>query len=236
MQLSQTEENYLKAIYSLAGSEGGGKKLPNLAIAGKLDINPATVTEMLGKLAEKKLIDYSRREGARLTETGAARALLVIRKHRLWETFLVAKLGFGWDEVHEVAEQLEHIQSDKLLLQLDDFLGNPRFDPHGDPIPDKAGNMPAMRSIPLSEGEEGRSYRFAGVTNHSPAFLHFLDKTGLALEDVIVVREIQEFDRSMQVLLRGKTKTVFSNDVTKCLLVLPDGASGPGARKDTSRR
>ena len=218
MQASLTEENYLKAIYILSGTAEG--KLSNLSIADRLSINPATVTEMLRKLAEKKLIDYTRIEGARLTVEGTRLALMVVRKHRLWETFLVEKLQFGWDEVHEVAEQLEHIHSDKLLEQLDAFLGHPRFDPHGDPIPDTNGKMPETPSVPLSEGCAGTTYRLVGVSNHSPAFLRYLDKTGLSIDDVIEIKDIQEFDQSMQVVVGGEGTTMFSHDVAKCLLVL----------------
>lgn len=208
MSISITEENYLKAIYSIAVKETG--KIPNQTIAKELEINPATVTEMLRKLAEKGWISYNRTDGAALTEEGEHLALQVIRKHRLWETFLVRNLGFSWDEVHEVAEQLEHIQSEKLLNELDRFLGFPKFDPHGDPIPDGKGKMPEHQTILLSECKPGEIRKFVAVANHAPAFLQFLDKIGLQIEDFIEIEEILEFDQSMHVHLKEGRKTIFS--------------------------
>lgn len=218
MKASITEENYLKAIYLLSDSN---KKIANLDISDSLSINPATVTEMLKKLLEKKLIKYTRAEGASLTKNGRTLALRVIRKHRLWETFLVDKLNFTWDEVHDVAEQLEHIQSAKLLEQLDLFLGYPKYDPHGDPIPDIDGNLPIFNTFPLSEGEIGTEYILSGVSNHSPSFLKLLNKFSLALNKSIEIIEIQEFDNSMSVRLNNQETTVFSQEVCKNLLVVP---------------
>ena len=218
MTLTFTEENYLKAIYALSSEPHG--RVSNLAIAERLAINPATVTEMLRKLHEKKLIHYNRSDGAKLTASGKTGALQVIRKHRLWETFLVEKLGFSWSEVHEAAEQLEHIQSDKLIERLDKLLDYPKFDPHGDPIPDARGKISNSDARLLAECPAGKKYAMVGVVNHDPSFLHFLDKMNLALNDTIEVREIEDFDKSMHVVLRGKVATVFSYEICKCLLVL----------------
>ncbi len=218
MSATITEENYLKAIYQLSQSESG--KIPNFSIAHNLDINPATVTEMLRKLADKKWIDYSRTGGATLTEEGQKLALLVIRKHRLWETFLVKTMEFTWDEVHEVAEQLEHIQSEKLLNQLDRFLGFPEFDPHGDPIPNEKGELPATHAILLSDCKPGDNRKFVGVTNHSQSFLQYLDKIGFRIKDSIEIEEIHEFDQSMNVRINGENRTVFSPAVCQGLLVV----------------
>jgi DtxR family transcriptional regulator, Mn-dependent transcriptional regulator len=218
MKATLTEENYLKVIYMLSLEN---EKIANLDIADALVINPATVTEMLKKLHDKKLIQYSRAEGASLTKTGSALALLVIRKHRLWETFLVEKMNFSWDEVHDIAEQLEHIQSDKLLEELDRLLEYPKFDPHGDPIPDKNGQIPDSKAIALADGKPNKAYRITGVTNHSSAFLQFLNKLNLSINDSILIREIQDFDKSMTVLLKGEIQTIFSNDVSRNLLVVP---------------
>lgn len=215
--ISITEENYLKAIYMLSQAESG--KIPNQAIAQSLAINPATVTEMLKKLAEKQWIEYSRSGGATLTGQGKAIALKVIRKHRLWETFLVSKMDFNWDEVHEVAEQLEHIHSEKLLDQLDKFLGYPKFDPHGDPIPDAEGRFPGSKAAILSHCQPGEIRILVGVLNHSQAFLQFLDKIGFQIKDPVTIEEIQEFDRSMLVVLKEGKRTVFSQEVCQCLLV-----------------
>ncbi len=218
MQLSLTEENYLKTIYTLSQQEKG--KIANLSIAEMLSINPATVTEMLKKLHDKKLIEYNRIKGASLSSIGNKIALKVIRKHRLWETFLVKKLDFSWDEVHDIAEQLEHIQSEKLIKELDRFLDYPKYDPHGDPIPDNNGNLPADITFPLSEIQAAGMFQLIGVANHSPAFLQYLDKIKLEINDAIEVKEIQDFDKSMTVKINERKQTLmFSNDVTKNLLV-----------------
>ena len=137
--LTQSEENYLKAVYTL--SEEFGESVSTNLLAEKIESKPSSVTDMIKKLSEKDLISYQKYQGCTLTEEGRKKALLIIRKHRLWEVFLVEKLKFGWEEVHEVAEQLEHIQSPKLINQLDALLGFPTHDPHGDPIPDKDGNL-----------------------------------------------------------------------------------------------
>ncbi|KAI9451714.1 iron dependent repressor, DtxR family [Russula earlei] len=215
--LSATEENYLKAIYTLAHSTE--KKTSNQLIADKLGINPASVTDMLKKLDEKKVIDYSRTNGANLTKEGFKLAAKVVRKHRLWETFLVENMNFSWDEVHEVAEQLEHIQSDKLLDELDTLLGYPKFDPHGDPIPDKNGKLPVIKSKPLTEIEAGRKVKLVTVIDNSPAFLRYLDKQGIALNDTILVKEIQDFDKSILVQLKGKKEVYLSAEAAKKILV-----------------
>ena len=216
--ISFTEENYLKTIYSLSKLNKG--KIANLSIAEMLRINPATVTEMLKKLNEKDLIDYNRIDGAALTAQGESLALKVIRKHRLWETFLVNKLSFTWDEVHEIAEQLEHIQSDKLIRQLDKLLGFPKFDPHGDPIPDKNGQLPQSQTFPLLTVEEANtSYRLIGVANHSTPFLQYLDKVKINIGDKIEVKEIVEFDHSMVIRAQNRTPVMVSSEVAKNLLV-----------------
>ncbi len=213
-----TEENYLKAIYVLSGEASG--RIANQAIANKLEINPATVTEMLRRLRDKKFIEYSRSDGASLTRMGKNLALKVVRKHRLWETFLVQRMEFTWAEVHEVAEQLEHLRSDKLMDQLDKLLGYPQFDPHGEPIPDKNGRLPNLKAIPLSERNPGRKYRLAAVADKSPGFLALLDKLELALNDTIEILEIQDFDKSMNVVLKSKIKATLSWEVSHNLLVV----------------
>lgn len=217
--LTSTEENYLKVIYGLSNDTDA--KIANLSIAEKLSINPATVTEMLRRLNEKKLIDYNRIDGATLTTKGQYLALQIIRNHRLWETFLEKKLGFNWTEVHEIAEQLEHVRSQKLIEKLDDFLGHPKFDPHGDPIPDADGKIPESNSIHLAEIREPGIFKITGVGNESSAFLQFLDKIGLNIGDQIEVKEIQDFDNSMFVVLNGAKNTMFSNEVSKNLSVEP---------------
>ena len=215
--LTFTEENYLKAIIVLSGRRGG--RVTNQAIAGELKINPATVTEMLRRLRNKKLVEYSRSAGATLTKAGKELALKVVRKHRLWETFLVQKMNFTWAEVHEVAEQLEHLQSDKLLEQLDKLLGYPQFDPHGDPIPDRNGALPSVKALPLAERKAGRKYRLVAVADNSPAFLNLLDGLGLALHDTIEIIDVREYDHALNVVLAGRTKTTLSPDISRNLLV-----------------
>lgn len=219
LSLSHTEENYLKVIYALEKETSG--KIQNLSIAEKLDINPATVTEMLKKLQEKKLIDYNRIDGASLSKQGSLFALRIIRKHRLWETFLEEKLHFNWDEVHEIAEQLEHINSDKLIDRLDEHLGYPKFDPHGDPIPDAHGRIPETTYVALANIKDAGKYRLDAVSNESKLFLQYLDKIELNIHDTIEVREILEFDKSLVVTLNEKTNTMFSHDAAKSLFVTP---------------
>lgn len=214
--LTFTEENYLKAIFLIAGESDN--KIANSSIAEKLAINSATVTEMLHKLHKKNLIEYNRIKGASLTNEGEKIALKILRKHRIWETFLVQNLQFSWDEVHDVAEQLEHIQSDKLLEQLDKFLGYPKFDPHGDPIPDKNGKMPVYKAIHLSDCTLNKKYKLIGVSNHSSAFLQYLVKISFMIGDMVEIKEINAFDKSMSVILNNKSKTIFSYEITKNLL------------------
>lgn len=216
--LTITEENYLKAIYVLSGEAHG--RITNSAIAERLEINPATVTEMLRRLHKKRVIDYNRQEGASLTRVGRNLALKVVRKHRLWETFLVQKMEFTWAEVHEVAEQLEHLRSEKLTERLDKLLGYPQFDPHGDPIPDRNGRLPTSRAIPLSVKTPGKRYKLVGVADDSPIFLTLLDDLKLALNDTIEIRRIQKFDKSVNVLLNGKTRATLSWEISNNLLVI----------------
>lgn len=217
MIISVTEENYLKAILSATHTAEG--RVGNQLIAEKLNINPASVTEMLRKLDDKKLIEYNRTDGAKLTREGLKAAVKVIRKHRLWETFLVEHLNFKWDEVHEVAEQLEHIQSDKLLDELSTFLGNPGFDPHGDPIPDKNGKMPIVKSRVLAEAEPGKKVKVVKVGDNTASFLKYLDKQNIALADILIVKEIQDFDKSVLVELKGKKEIYLSAEAAKKIMV-----------------
>jgi DtxR family transcriptional regulator, Mn-dependent transcriptional regulator len=164
-----TEENYLKAIYRIY--ESTGDSVSTTAIAEKLQINAASVTDMFKKLGQQKLVVYEKSRGVKPTDKGKKVALQILRKHRLWETFMVEKLKFSWDEVHDVAEQLEHVHSEILIERLDQLLGYPKFDPHGDPIPDKNGKLPAQDSILLSQGKLGQAYRVSGVSENSDAFL-----------------------------------------------------------------
>lgn len=197
MNLSLTEENYLKAIFFISGSEGN---LVNTnAIAERLETKPATVTDMLRKLKGKALIVYQPYKGSRLSEEGKHCAIQILRKHRLWETFLVEKLGFGWEEVHDIAEQLEHVRSPKLTERLAAFLGNPQFDPHGDPIPDEKGVFPLREDLTLDNSEVGTQVLVKGVKDSSADFLNYVAKLGIRLGDKIKVLNIEPFDGSVLV-------------------------------------
>ncbi len=212
-----TEENYLKAIYHLSSS---GESVSTKSIAENLQINAASVTDMFKKLSDQKLVTYEKSKGVKLTEKGKRSALQIIRKHRLWETFLVQKLNFTWDEVHDIAEQLEHVHSDLLIERLDELLGFPKSDPHGGPIPDKNGKIHQVKSILLSEAKTGISYRIAGVRKNSDAFLRYLDKNGLTMGELIKVREIEEFDGSIRVeIQKTKTEVTLSKDASANLFV-----------------
>lgn len=200
--ISLSEENYLKSVYHLEENHPDG--VSTNAIAEQLDSKASSVTDMLKKLSEKKLVVYKKYKGARLTESGRVAALGVIRKHRLWEVFLVDKLNFTWDEVHEVAEQLEHIKSKKLTQELDKFLDFPKRDPHGDPIPDAEGNLKVAQKTLLSKLNVKDSGTLIGVKDTSSEFLKYLDKNGLVLGEKIEVIDKENFDNSMLIKLKDK--------------------------------
>jgi len=224
-----SEENYLKAIYHVGQQAGanqrgginqqGGAKVTPTAIAEALGNNPASVIDMLKRLTEKKLIHYDKNKGARLTEAGQKAALSIIRKHRLWETFLRDKLGYSWDEVHDMAEQLEHIQHPDLAERLEKFLGFPEYDPHGDPIPKSNGRLPVSRSRALATIEAGGKVRITNVSDHSPSFLRYLDKQGIGLNDSLAVKEVQDFDGSVLVELKGKKEVYLSAEAARKIFV-----------------
>ena len=218
MIISLTEENYLKAIYTLSHLYEESEVSTN-QISDHLNNKAATVTDMLKRLAEKKLIHYIPYQGVKLTEKGRQTAIKVIRKHRLWEVFLVDKLQFKWDEVHEIAEQLEHINSDELIQRLDKFLGKPKFDPHGDPIPDANGQLNTVKAIPLNQHKTKGQFTFVGVGEHSKTFLQHLTSIGLKIGDVLKVEEINEFDNSFKVKINKNNSQFFSNKVASNILV-----------------
>ena len=199
MKLSITEENYLKAIFSL--SNNNKKTVNTNQIAEHLAMKPASITDMVKKLSTKKLVLYEKYKGTSLTTLGEKIALSVIRKHRLWETFLVEKLSFKWDEVHELAEQLEHINSQELVKRLDDFLGNPKFDPHGDPIPDENGIIDFKQSTILSSLAVKEKGIVMGVNDSTDLFLKYLNKLGISLGTKIVVIEKIPFDSSLEIVI-----------------------------------
>ncbi len=214
---SFTEENYLKTIYYLATRQQG--EVSTNALAEMTATKAASVTDMLRKLADKQLIHYKKYQGVRLTDEGERLALQVIRRHRLWEVFLVEKLGFGWEQVHEIAEELEHIRSEELVSRLDAYLGHPQFDPHGDPIPTPAGQMPETGYQKLSDMATGARVRLMGVLEHSTEFLQHLDRSDLTLSCVVTVLEINGFDKSVLVQTEAGRTVFVSHEVAKNLLV-----------------
>jgi DtxR family Mn-dependent transcriptional regulator len=205
--LSYTEENYLKAMLKLTidseTSEAGTNEL-----AAMLAVKPATVNDMLKKLKEKQLVDYKKYGKITLTGAGKKIAIEIIRKHRLWETFLYKKLEFSWDEVHEVAEQLEHIQSAKLVAKLDKFLDYPEFDPHGDPIPNQQGELKNPFKQTLASIEVGDRCTMVAVKDNSTTFLQYVDKVGLGINLTIKVLSKQVFDDLIEIEVNGIRSTV----------------------------
>ncbi len=214
---SLTEENYLKTIYRLAQEKN---EITVKDIAGSLNIKMPTVNSMIKKLDEKKFIRYEKYKAIELTEKGRKQALYILRKHRLTELFLSQVMGLGWEEVHDIAEQIEHIRSERFFNRIDEMLGSPKFDPHGEPIPDANGRLPAYKAFPLSEGSTEKVYHISGVANHDPSFLQFLDTIGLSLGSSVEIKTIQAFDKSMHVILNGRKETIFSYTVCNNLLVV----------------
>lgn len=213
--ISFTEENYLKAIYHL--SEGGERAVLTNELAEAMQTKAASVTDMVKRLSAKSLIVYEKYYGVKITPQGRQQALQIVRKHRLWETFLVEKLGFTWDEVHAVAEQLEHIQSPQLINKLDAFLGFPKTDPHGDPIPDQSGKFKSLAVVGLDQVEPGRRVTITTVKDTDPDLLKFLDKIGAKPGKTIQVLKREAFDKSMEVLIEKK-KVFISLDVSRNIL------------------
>lgn len=212
-----SEENYLKTIYHLTNAVDSDVCTTN-AIAEKTETKASSVTDMLKKLAEKDLIHYIKYQGVSLTEKGKLGAKMIVRKHRLWEVFLVDKLDFSWDEVHDVAEQLEHIKSEKLINKLDDFLGNPTEDPHGDPIPDREGRIIKIEKQLLSELSGKNIGVCVGVKDTSSEFLQYLDKQEISLGSKIEFISKENFDQSLKIKVNGKELNI-SNKIASNLYV-----------------
>lgn len=217
MSYTKTEENYLKAIYSLESKFGESASTNKLA--KKLETKASSVTDMVKKLAKKELITYEKYQGVSLTKCGKDIAINIIRNHRIWEVFLVEKLGYKWDEVHEIAEQLEHIKSEELVDRLDDFLEHPSFDPHGDPIPDKKGNIPTHKeAIQLNELKIGEKGIIVGVKNTNNEFLKYLEEMNLTLGKKIKVEKVFDFDKSKIIKIEKKSVTI-SKEVSSNLII-----------------
>jgi len=217
MMLSATEENYLKAIFKL--SEKNAENITTNSIAGEIRTAAASVTDMLRKLAEKKLIHYEKYRGVQLTKKGRGAAVMLIRNHRLWEVFLLEKLGFTWDQVHEVAEEMEHVRSPLLIARLEKYLGYPKYDPHGDPIPDAKGNIHYHKEVSLIELKAGEKGRVVGVVEQSTHFLQYLDKINLAINSIIEVIEMNNYDNSRLIRI-GKNQVFASEKVCGNLIVV----------------
>tara|TARA_R110002073_G_scaffold325109_1_gene503744 strand:+ start:4633 stop:5289 length:657 start_codon:yes stop_codon:yes gene_type:complete len=216
MIFTLSEENYLKAIYHLGSISRKG--ISTNAIARKLDTKASSVTDMVKRLAEKEVLVYKKYQGVSLTDYGSKTAVGVIRKHRLWEVFLVEKLNFSWDEVHDVAEQLEHIKSPKLINELDAFLGFPKTDPHGDPIPDKDGNFQKIEKRLLSTLEESEFGICVGVNDSSSEFLKYLSKHKISLGQKIKVMSKESFDGSLIIVADGKEISI-SNKISNNIYI-----------------
>lgn len=215
---SYTEENYLKAIYKLL--EQDNLKVTTNSIAERMNVKASSVTDMLKKLADKKLINYEKYQGVTLTEKGRKTAVGVIRKHRLWEVFLVEKLNFKWNEVHDIAEQLEHIGANQLTERLDKFLGHPKVDPHGDPIPDINGTIQSQDSKLLSQLKKGNTGLVTGVVDHSASFLQYLDKIGIGIGTIIKIEDITDYDKSLKAAIDRKKGIYISHEVAKNILII----------------
>lgn len=216
-RLSITEENYLKAIYKISQREAAGAATN--AIAEELNTRAASVSDMLRKLGEKGLIDYKKYQGVHLTEEGRLTALSIVRRHRLWEVFLVQKLHFGWDEIHDIAEELEHVSDPRFINRLAEYLGNPTADPHGDPIPTESGEMPANEQVLLGSLQPGDEARVMAVHEHSASFLQYLDQVNLNLGKSVRVVEKLDFDQSMQLLLADGRHLHISREVANSIFV-----------------
>jgi DtxR family Mn-dependent transcriptional regulator len=221
--LTPAEENYLKAIFKLTENDGGtaasSTAASTNAIAAMLGTAAASVTDMLKRLSAKGLLHYEKHRGVSLTERGSELATNLVRRHRLWETFLVMKLGFSWDAVHDIAEQLEHVQSSELVERLDTFLDRPQFDPHGDPIPDTMGRMASRKQVQLSALAVGEKAVVVGVQESQASFLQYLDRMNISLGVTLQVLERFDYDGSMRVAIQGKDEYTFSQKVCENLFV-----------------
>lgn len=213
---SLVEENYLKALLSLS-NESGEVNVNDLS--KRLDIKMPTVTSMMKKLSAKKLVHYESYKPLRLTEKGKKEAALIIRKHRLTEMYLVEKMGFGWEQVHEIAEQIEHIQSPEFFAKMDELLGFPKLDPHGSPIPDKHGKMVWKQFSKLSDCKVGNTLKLAAVINTSVEFLKFLNSRDMSLGVKLKIKSVEPFDKSMVVAYGKRNSETLSHTVCERLLV-----------------
>jgi DtxR family Mn-dependent transcriptional regulator len=230
--LSFTEENYLKALLQINLESGEKTGVGTNELAAHLNVKPATATDMLKKLKDKKYVDYKKYGKIYLTPSGRRHAVEIIRKHRLWETFLFKKLSFTWDEVHEVAEQLEHIQSQKLIDRLDEFLDYPEFDPHGDIIPTAKGELKVLFKKTLAELHEGESCKMVAVKDNSVDFLKYVVKVGLGINNNIKVISKESYDALLTIEVNGVVSNVSQKFAQNIFVVCPPVAT----RKSKSKK
>jgi len=222
MELSSNEEDYLKTIYKLfeqLSEENKNKGVSTNEIAHSIDISAASVSEMLKRLSQKGMVKHVKYQGVSLSQEGMQKAIYIIRKHRLWETFLVNKLKFSWEEVHEIAEQLEHIDSPMLIERLDEFLEFPAYDPHGDPIPNKEGEILKRAKIALKNAPLNKDLKVLAVEENSPLFLKHLNKIKITIGTKIKVLEKIEYDGSLEVEIDAKRQMSLSREVSKNIYV-----------------
>ncbi len=218
---SESEENYLKAIYKIMQSNPEAS-VSTKAISLELGTSAASVTDMIRKLADKGLLSYERYYGVNLTREGQKTALTLLRKHRLWEVFLSEKLKFNWAEVHEIAEQLEHIRSVELVDRLDAYLGYPKFDPHGDPIPNESGSFTYRHQVSLASATlPGKSYTLVGVRHHKPEFLRYLESHMLTPGAALEIAAYNPYDHSLEIKVNQSNAIWITNQTAQNLLVKP---------------
>lgn len=215
LNFSMSEENYLKTIFHLQIKD---ENVTTNELAGKLKAKPASITDMMKKLKTRKLVNYQPYQGFRLTPDGKKAALSIIRRHRLWEYFLAEKLKFNWDEVHEVAEQLEHVSSKKLIDKLDEYLAFPKFDPHGDPIPDTNGKMETGKQINLAELPLNKPAKVCFIANQSELLLEHLNEKKITIGAMIVVKRKFGYDDSLEIKLDNRLLTI-SDQLAKNIFV-----------------
>jgi DtxR family transcriptional regulator, Mn-dependent transcriptional regulator len=216
MNFSIAEENYIKAIWHLQHNDSN---VTTNELAAALQTKPASVTDMLKRLKEKKILNYEPYYGVKLNADGKKIALSIIRKHRLWEFFLVEKLKFNWDEVHAIAEELEHVSSIELIERLDNFLGNPRFDPHGDPIPDHSGKIESINQITLNELNQHTAATVTGVGNQSTSLLELLNKKNISIGTKLEIKQRNSFDASIEIKIRNQPLITLSEQLAKKIFV-----------------
>ncbi len=216
MKLSESEENYIKSIYNLQEKT---EKVNTNSLANFLNTSPASITDMLKKLKIKKLLEYKKYYGFRLNEAGNNEALKIIRRHRLWEYFLVTKLGMEWEKVHDIAEELEHVSSPDLINKLDIYLGKPKIDPHGDPIPDEKGKIIELKQKALKNWPLKRNAIVSSVSNQTPEMMEMLNHYGIAIGSQIKILKAFEFDGSLQIKIARNPDCIISGQAAKNIFV-----------------